>query len=150
MSSLRSGRRRKWWKQSTYQRRLLNEEIAYLIAEGPLAVSDSARRFVWELWRQSRDSKWPTQAQYADRFRVSLDTIQRWVKELQDAEMIEFHRPYQKGKPSVYKLHPPNQWVYQDGWQYRGAYEGWVDQAGAPVAWPIRVSSSPNLSTALP
>jgi helix-turn-helix protein len=141
-------RRRKWWKQSTRQRRLVTEEIAYLIVEGPLVISEEAKRLFWELWRRSRDSAWPTHEQYAQLLQVSRWTVQRMVQELEDAGMAHFERPYAAGKPSVYKLFPPSLWQYRDGWQYLGEYDGWLDPAtGERVQWPLNLLTLPRTTT---
>src|SRR5215468_4334365 len=115
--SLKPGHRRKWWKHSPQQRRLMTEEIAYLLAEGPLVISAEARRFAWELWRKSygASSSWPTHDQYGQLFEASRWTVQRWVQELEGANMVTFHRPHNGTKSSVYKLHPPSKWRYRDG-----------------------------------
>ncbi len=129
----------------------------YLLAFGPLVISNEERRFALELWSKNVWSprRWPTQYQWAQYFAVSDRTIERWVQHLEEARMVTFERPFNipdqhvgwKGprkEQGSYILHPPSAWLYKDGWIYRGVGRGWVTPDGEIVGFPPDVFSFPK------
>jgi len=149
-----------WWR--TKNRRLLSNEIMYLITQGPLVIRPGERLFALELWRKNvwSPKRWPTQYQWAQFFGVNISTIKRWVQDLEDARMVKFTRPYNipdgkggwKGRrkeQGIYTLLPPTAWLYKDGWIYRGLRDGWVTAEGEIVTFPPDVFSFPAHEDAL-
>jgi hypothetical protein len=146
-----------WWK--TPHRRLLSPEIMYLILQGPLTIRLDERLFLLELWRKHKSSpkRWPTQYQWSQFFRVHVDTVNRWVQHLEDAQMVRFARPYnipdgrggwksERKDQGTYTLLPPTAWEYRNGWLYLGEHRGWVTKDGRRVSFPPDVYSFPKQS----
>ena len=146
-SPTQTKRPKPWWQ--TDHRRQLSKEMLYLLIQGPLVISLEERWFAIELWRKHASSprRWPTQYQWAQHFGVHVNTVARWITDLEAARMVTFHRPYNirnahggwKGprKPSGrYELHPPAAWRYKDDWIYHGEKYGWVTPDGKRAPFP--------------